>query len=288
MEWLEKLGKAINYIEFNLDKDMSYEEAAKIAGCSLYCFQRIFSYIAGISLSEYVRRRKMTQAAFELQRTNSKVIDVALKYGYSSPTSFNRAFQSIHGITPIMAKSTGCTLCAYPSIKFSINIGGGSVMPYCIEEKNEIRIVGIRTPLVEDMEENMKNIPLFWKQAFDQNLIRNIAKLSIGDSSKILGVSVYNNPTDIYYYIATASNATVPDGMAQYIIPKATWVIFKNDGPFKESVQSVFRRFFTEFLPCSGYEYAGLPDIEVYPYAEKQLLRGSSEVWIAIKKTRED
>lgn len=100
MEWLTKLGKAINYIEFNLDKDISYEEASKIAGCSLYCFQRIFSYIAGISLSEYVRRRKMTQAAFELQRTNSKVIDVALKYGYSSPTSFNRAFQSIHGITP--------------------------------------------------------------------------------------------------------------------------------------------------------------------------------------------
>ncbi len=288
MEWLTKLGKAINYIEFNLDKDLSYEEAAKIAGCSLYCFQRIFSYIAGISLSEYVRRRKMTQAAFELQRTNSKVIDVALKYGYSSPTSFNRAFQSIHGITPIMAKNAGCTLCAYPSIKFSINIEGGSVMPYCIEEKNEIRIVGIRTPLVEDMEENMKNIPLFWKQAFDQNQIQNVAKLSIGEPSKILGVSVYNNPTDIYYYIATASNATVPDGMAQYIIPKATWVIFKNDGPFKESVQSVFRRFFTEFLPCSGYEYAGLPDIEVYPYAEKQLLRGSSEVWIAIKKTRED
>ena len=92
MEWLKKIGAAIDYIEDHLDKEISYDEAARIACCSLYYFQRIFSYVCGISLSEYIRRRKMTQAAFELQRTDSRVIDVALKYGYSSPTSFNRAF----------------------------------------------------------------------------------------------------------------------------------------------------------------------------------------------------
>ena len=93
MEWLKKLGAAIRYIEDNLDKEISYEEAARIACCSPYYFQRIFSYVSGVPLSEYIRRRKMTQAAFELQRTDSKVIEIALKYGYSSPTSFNRAFQ---------------------------------------------------------------------------------------------------------------------------------------------------------------------------------------------------
>ena len=93
MEWLKKLGAAIDYIEDNLDKEISYDEAARIACCSPYYFQRVFSYVSGVSLAEYIRRRKMTQAAFELQRTDSRVIDVALKYGYSSPTSFNRAFQ---------------------------------------------------------------------------------------------------------------------------------------------------------------------------------------------------
>ena len=121
MEWLKRLGAAIDYIEENLDKEISYDEAAHIACCSTYYFQRIFSYVSGVSLSEYIRRRKMTQAAFELQRTDNKVIDVAHKYGYSSPTSFNRAFQSVHGIAPIAAKSMGCTLCAYPSIQFSIS-----------------------------------------------------------------------------------------------------------------------------------------------------------------------
>ena len=103
MEWLRKLSAAIDYIENHLDGDISYDEAAKIACCSTFYFQRVFSYVAGVSLSEYIRRRKMTQAAFDLQRTGAKVIDIALKYGYASPTSFNRAFQSVHNITPAAA-----------------------------------------------------------------------------------------------------------------------------------------------------------------------------------------
>ena len=126
MEWLKKLSAAIDYIENNLDSDLSYEEAAQIACCSVFYFQRIFSYVAGISLSEYIRRRRMTQAAFELQRTDAKVIDVALKYGYTSPTSFNRAFQSIHNISPAAAKNMGSTLNAYPAIHFSVQVTGGN------------------------------------------------------------------------------------------------------------------------------------------------------------------
>ncbi len=118
MSWLENFSKAIEYIETHLDKEISYEDMAKITGCSTFYFQRIFSYIVGISLSEYIRRRRMTQAGFDLQRTDMRVLDVALKYGYSSPTSFNRAFQSVHGITPICAKEMGSTLNTYPAIKF--------------------------------------------------------------------------------------------------------------------------------------------------------------------------
>ena len=284
---LKRLGAAIDYIEENLDKEISYDEAAHIACCSTYYFQRIFSYVSGVSLSEYIRRRKMTQAAFELQRTDNKVIDVAHKYGYSSPTSFNRAFQSVHGIAPIAAKSMGCTLCAYPSIQFSIIVLGGSAMAYHIEEKKSIRIIGIRIPLVEDAEENMRNVPAFWKKAVLDGSISKLAELSNKNPDGILGVSVYNNPEDIYYYIAVSSNIPVPEGMVEYMIPEGMWVVFENDGVFKEDVQSVFRRFLTEFLPFSGYEYAGLPDVEIYPVCKGQPSKGHSEVWIAIKKAKE-
>ena len=121
MEWLLKLSNAIDYIETNLDNEISYDEVAKIACCSTYYFQRIFAYVTGISLSKYIRRRRMTQAAFELQGSNQRVLDIALKYGYNSPTSFNRAFQNIHGIAPAAAKNIGSTLNAYPPIKFSVS-----------------------------------------------------------------------------------------------------------------------------------------------------------------------
>lgn len=284
MEWLKKLSSAILYIEENLDREISYDEAARIACCSTYYFQRIFSYVTGISLSEYIRRRRMTQAAFELQYTDKKVLDIALKYGYSSSTSFNRAFQSVHGITPIAAKRIGSTLKAYPMIQFSVKVTGGSAMSYKIEEKGTMRIVGVRTSLVEDMEINLETVPGFWAETVEQKDFPIVCSLVNSTSESVLGVSVYENPFNIYYYIAVFTDEEVPEGMYEYEIPASTWVIFENDGFFKEDVQSVFRRFLTEWLPFSGYEYAGLPDIEVYPIQNGKKRKGHSQVWISIKK----
>lgn len=288
MEWLKNLSKAIEYIEMNLAGEISYEEAAKIACCSTYYFQRMFSYVAGIPLSEYIRRRRMTQAAFELQTTDSKVLDVALKYGYTSPTSFNRAFQSVHGISPISAKAQGSVLNAYPPIRFSVKITGGNVMPYRVEEKEAMRIVGIRIPLTLDMEENQKRVPPFWEKTLKSSQFSEICNLSNQSPQGVLGITACQSPDEIYYYIATATDQPVPKDMFEYEIPAAIWVIFESDGYFKESIQSIFRRFLTEWLPFSGYTYAELPDIEVYPISEERPRAGHSEVWIAVKKEKEN
>ncbi|WMM26237.1 AraC family transcriptional regulator [Tissierella sp. MB52-C2] len=288
MEWLKKLSSAIDYIEKNLENEILCEEVAKIACCSPYYFGRMFTYVAGIPLSEYIRRRRMTQAAFELQSTDIKVLDVALKYGYNSPTSFNRAFQGVHGISPSVAKSQGSVLHAYPPIKFSVKVTGGDAMPYCMEEKESMRIVGIRIPLTEDMEENQKLVPPFWNRALQDNRFAEVCELSNQIPGVVLGITVYQNPDDIYYYIAAATDQPVTAGMFEYEIPAATWVIFESDGHFKESIQNIFRRFLTEWLPFSGYTYAELPDIEVYPISQEKPQEGHSEVWIAIKKEKEN
>lgn len=288
MRWLENLSNAIEYIEKNLDKDISVDAAAQIACCSTYYFQRVFTYVAGISLSEYIRRRKMSQAAFELQRTDKKVLDIALKYGYSSPTAFNRAFQNVHGVTPVAAKNIGSVLNAYPPIKFSVKVTGGTAMSYRIIKKSAMRIVGIRIPLVANMEENQKIVPGFWKDILENNQLPKIAKLTNQEPNGILGVSVYVNAQEIFYYIAASTTEEIPENMYEYEIPASTWVVFENDGHFKEDVQNVFKQFYTEWLPFSGYEYAGLPDIEVYPVMPGKPLNGHSEVWIGIRKEKED
>lgn len=211
MEWLKRINNAIDYIEHNLDSDISYDEAAQIACCSTYYFQRMFSYITGISLAEYIKRRRMTQAAFELQRTNKRVLEIALKYGYTSPTSFNRAFQNVHGISPVAAKDIGNTLNAYPAIRFSVNITGGSAMSYHIEKKGPLRIVGVRTPLVEDSETNMKNVPDFWLHTLTTTQFHQICNFRQNEPKGILGVTVYHNGS-----IVCTVNSFTSDEYASY------------------------------------------------------------------------
>lgn len=286
MEWLKQLSQAIDYIENNLEGDISYDEAAKIACCSTYYFQRMFSYVAGIPLSDYIRRRRMTKAAFELQVSDTKIMNIGSKYGYVSPTSFNRAFQNVHGVAPTAARMEGTLLNTYPSISFSISITGGENMRYRIERKDPIKIVGIRTALKEYTEENFKIVPSFWDETLKSNLFSQICKLNNQNPNGILGITVYKNPEDIYYYIAAATDEPVPEGMVEFNIPAATWVIFECNGNFKDSIQRIFKRFLTEWLPFSGYEYAKLPDIEIYPISDPKLKGGHSEVWIAVKKSR--
>ena len=288
MEWLKNLSNAIDYIENNLAGEISYEEAAKIACCSTYYFERMFAYVAGISLSEYIRRRRMTQAAFDLQTTDMKVLDAALKYGYASPTSFNRAFQSVHGISPIFAKTQGSVLNAYPPLKFSVKVTGGNSMSYKVQEKEAIRIVGIHIPLTLDMEENKKIVPPFWEKTLESSQFTKICSLSNQSPKGVLGITACQGSDEIYYYIAAATDEPVPKDMFEYEIPAATWVVFESDGRFKESIQSIFRRFLTEWLPFSGYAYAELPDIEVYPISRERPQCGHSEVWIAVKKEKEE
>lgn len=107
MDWLERMKSTMDHIETNLANNISYDDIAQIACCSTYHFQRMFPFITGITLTEYIRRRRLTLAAFELQTTNARVIDVAMKYGYQSPEAFARAFKNLHGIMPISARDKG-------------------------------------------------------------------------------------------------------------------------------------------------------------------------------------
>lgn len=123
MDWVKQLNIAIRYIEEHLTGTIEYDELAKMLCCSTYQFQRMFAFINDVPLSEYIRRRKLSLAVADIQN-GERVIDVALKYGYSSPTAFSRAFQGLHGITPSEARKKGTLLKTYPPISFKLTITG--------------------------------------------------------------------------------------------------------------------------------------------------------------------
>lgn len=278
MEWVQRLNNAINYIEENLSGDIKAEEAAKIACCSTYHFQRMFAYMSNITLTEYIRRRRMSLAAVELQSGDCKVVDISVKYGYDSPTAFNRAFKSVHGIAPSQAKENGVVLKAFPRISFKIMIKGDSEMDYRIEKREKFRIIGVSKPLEKELEKNFEIVPKMWEEAVASGTLQKLAGAMDSSPKGLLGISVCNEVEDWKYFIAVASEKQL-DGFEEYIIPEATWAIFEGQGT-NISIQELEKKIITEWLPSSGYEYGNAPDIEVYLNPDPQ--NAKFEVWIPV------
>lgn len=281
MDWIERLNSAMNYIEENIRDNINMDKVAKIACCSIYHFQRMFAYMANVPLSEYIRRRRMSLAAVDLQNGDSKVIDISMKYGYDSPTAFNRAFKSIHGISPSQAKEDGTTLLAYPPISFQISIKGVTAMNYRVEKKEAFRIIGISEPLEMEIEKNFEIVPNMWGSAVMNGTLTKLAGFMDGTLLGVLGVSSCNEADHWRYYIAVESSKPLEDELEELIVPKATWAIFNGEGS-SQSIQELERRIVTEWLPTSGYEYGNAPDIEVYLSADPE--NAIYEVWIPVVK----
>ncbi|MCC0650580.1 AraC family transcriptional regulator [Clostridioides sp. ZZV15-6598] len=283
MEWIERLNKAINYIEENITKEIEYEQLAKIACCSTYHFQRMFAYMADVPLSEYIRRRRMSLAAVELQNDSKKIIDVALKYGYSSPTAFNRAFKSIHGIAPsIIKKEETINLKAFPPISFKITIKGAEEMNYRIEKKEAFRIVGVSQRLHTELEKNFEIVPKMWQQFALDGTIQKLLPMMNSQPEGVLGVSVCNDSEEWKYFISVASTEPTDDKLDEYTISPFTWAIFSGEGQCPQAIQELEKRIVTEWLPTSGYEYDNGPDIELYLNPDPQ--NSKFEVWIPVIK----
>jgi AraC family transcriptional regulator len=263
MEWLGRMNKALEYIEDNLNGEMSLEKAAQIAALTQYQFQRVFSYMANMPLSVYLRQRRLTKAALDLQK-GDKVIDVSLRYNYDSPTAFNRAFQAIHGITPSAAQKPDTVLKAFPRISFQIMIKGEKEMEYRIVKKEAFRIVGVRAPLSKDCDENYVFVPGFWSSTKESGVTSKMIEMINAEPMGMLGVmtgSIENG--DRYYYIAVSTDKPTPEGMLEFTVPASEWAIFKGSGT-PSSIKDLEKRIFTEWLPTSGYEWADSPDIEVF------------------------
>jgi len=280
MEWVERLNQSMKYIEEHLADEIDYEQLGRIACCSAFHFQRMFTYMAEMTLSEYIRRRRMSLAAVDLQGGDAKVVDIAEKYGYHSPTAFNRAFQGVHGIAPSAVRNEGVSVKSFPPITFEITVKGAEEMNYRIETKEAFRIVGVSAPLHREIEKNFMIVPRMWENAVANGTMHKLAGRMDTSVRGLLGVSACNDSEEWKYFIAVASTKEKEE-FDEYIIPASTWAVFPGSGT-NQSVQELERRIVMEWLPTSGYEYADAPDIEVYLNPDPQ--NAQYEVWIPVTK----
>ncbi len=288
MDWLGRFNDALRFVEENLEGEIDLTRLARIACCSSFHFQRMFSYMAGVPLAEYIRRRRMTKAAFDLQNTDEKIIDMALRYGYDSPTAFNRAFRSVHGVAPSAVRRKGISLKAYQPISFKITIRGETEMNYRIEEWETFRIVGtkLETTWNPEKREGFIEVPKFWKKHSQKGTIPRLLALMDGKPMGVLGVSVgdWQQEGKFEYYIAVSSTKTVPEGMEEYQVPACTWAIFECKGPMPGAIQKMQERIMTEWFPESGYQYADGPDIELYGEGDQSSDDYICWIWVPVKK----
>ncbi|MBL3641789.1 AraC family transcriptional regulator [Bacillus sp. RHFB] len=289
MDSLKNMNGAIKFIEENLTNEIDFKEVARLAYCSEYHFKRMFSFLAGISLSEYIRRRRLTLAAFELKNSNIKVIDIAIKYGYSSPDSFARAFQHLHGITPSEARSNGHSLKAYPPMSFQLSIKGGSEMNYRIEEKEAFRIIGIKKRVPIIFNGVNPEIASMWK-SLDEKTINELKNLSNVEPLGLLSASAnfsegrLEEKGELDHYIGAATTRECPDNLTQLKVDASTWAVFEAVGPFPETLQNVWGRIYSEWFPSSNYEQREGPEILWNENKDITSPTFKSEIWIPVMK----
>lgn len=268
MDWLDCLNEAVEYIEQHITEEIDYGKLAETLGVPAYYFQKMFAGMADISLSEYIRRRRMSLAAVELINSSQRILDISLKYGYNSPTAFNRAFQGVHGASPSMVKKGLAPAAAYPALHFSMSVKGAEKLDFRMEKKEGFRILGVSCPLDEDLEKNFEKLPRMWDQALSNGTLGRLLLYMDGQPSGLLGVSVHH--TDKWKYLIAVSSSKTPqmeERLDSYLFPDALWAVFTGKGT-NQSLQELERRVITEWLPSSGYEYAEIPDVEVYLKAD--------------------
>lgn len=285
MDWLTHMNRAMDYIESHLQDEADYDAIARIACCPQGLFPRIFAVLAGLPLSEYLRRRRLSQAALDLCATDDRVIDIALRYGYDSPDAFTAAFRRQHGASPTEARH-GATLKAFPKLTFSLTLKGDVEMNYRIEQKPAFRAIGRSVVTTNAGQQNNLSIPAFWQQCDGDGVLARLRALGAASAvtgAHLLGLcyGAMNDGTFHYMIGVGAAGDAVPEGLEALDVPASTWAVFEAVGPLPQAIQALWQRVMGEFLTGGAYRHAGTPDFELYyPGANDENYR--SEVWVPV------
>ncbi len=285
---LERLNEALEHIEAHLDQPIEVTELARIAVTSEYHFRRMFSALAGISLSEYIRRRRLTIAGAEVLAGQRTLLDIAVRYGYGSGEAFARAFRAVHGVGPGEARRTGASLRSQPRMSFRLMVEGSSSMRYRVVEKEQFRVVGkkVRVPLVH---EGMNPAIAGFIRGIGQEAIGRIAALSDQEPEGIVGVSDNLDPsraegTELDYYHGVVTRAAAPEDLDALVVPAGTWAVFESSGPFPQALQYLWRDVFTQWFPSNPYRSRPGPEI-LRTKLSQNGAQADAELWIPVERT---
>ena len=296
MEWLTGIRKAVEFMEENLQEDIRVQDVADAVYVSPFFLQRGFACITGYGIREYLRNRRLYQAALDLQNSDDRVIDIALRYAWETPESFTKAFVRFHGVTPSQVRYEQAPVRVFLPLRIRVNVQGGQDMNYTITKMFPFKVLGFVREF--STETSYRRIPEFWDEicekyatsvcagnppanAYEKALIDNC----IGE----FGICIDDTGGDTFRYMIAGryTGGEVPEGMELYEFPMSEWAVFDCIGPIPQSLQSVNTRIFTEWLPGNpDYELCGNATVEWYDpvHGEKSDPDYHSAVWIPVRR----
>lgn len=288
IEWLNRMSDALIYIEKNIEGEVNVEAIAKITYSSPFHFQRMFHMLTGVTVVEYVRKRRLSLAAQELMTGQHKVLDVALKYGYETPESFSKAFKKLHGVNPSEVKHTGVSLKAFPPISFQISLKGDKEMDYRIEKSEGFKVVGKSIKVSMQGGQNNIVIPQFWDENCENGFVQSLEKMAGPLGRFGICYDFCHEKQELTYMIAVEKGESREKEELEELeileVPPSTWAIFKSVGAMPHAIQKVWGRIYSEWFPATGYEHSGGPELEVYLPGNPDSNDYVCEVWIPVKE----
>ncbi|MFD4406331.1 effector binding domain-containing protein [Nocardia sp. NPDC058499] len=285
---MERLNEAMALVERQLEGEVDVRRASRIALMSEHHFRRMFSTLAGIPLSEYVRRRRMTIAAASVVSGAEPLQDLAVRFGYGSADAFSRAFRAVHGVGPEGARRPGVILRSQPRLTFTITIEGNTTMDYRIVEKEAFTLAGLRTRIPLRYEGVNPAGAAFVEEAGDEQWAR-IAGLSDQEPAGVLSVHDAISPsreegTELDYYVAAATSKPVPEGFDALEVAASTWLVLESTGAFPAALQELWPKAFQEWFPANPYQSVPGPEMVLAEYFDEEQTHGRYELWIPVEK----
>lgn len=283
---MQHWNRAIGDIEADLTADVDVQELARTAMTSEFHFRRMFSTLSGMPLSEYVRRRRLTAATAEIL-DGSTVLDVAVRYGYGSAEAFNRAFKSLHGMTPTEARRPGAVLHSQPQLRFHLTVEGTTDVKHRIIEKAAFTLVGVNTRVPLIHEGDNAAIADF-ERSIDPDLRTQLAELSDQEPAGSVAVTVnIDEPraegSFLDYWRAVATTRPTPAGLGSLDVPAGLWVVFDTEGDFPEALQQLWADAATEWFPANPYRWAPGPEL-LSVQSDEGRTSGRGQLWIPIER----
>ncbi|MFD5158044.1 effector binding domain-containing protein [Streptomyces hawaiiensis] len=288
---LDRLNQVMDRIERNLDGTVDTADLARTAYTSEYHLRRMFSALAGMPLSEYIRRRRLTVAGAEVLSGEATLLEIAIRYGYGSGEAFARAFRTMHGVGPGEARRTGAALVSQPRLAFRLTVEGNSSMHYRVVDRPAFTVTGFKTriPLIHS---GPNQAIINFVRCLDQSAVDRLEKLSDQEPQGVVAVCDDLDPsraegTELDYYQAVITSAPAPapapEGTITLPVPPGTWAVFTTSGPAPQAIQELWRDVFTEWFPSNPYRTRPGPEI-LRTRLSPDGTQADAELWLPVER----